>query len=75
VIACGLFLGSVTTLPASMTGDLPSNFYGSFFAAYIYPWFNLFCFCMGIFTCSLCSFLAVVYSVGETNDVDLQKSF
>lgn len=48
---------------------------GGFVSSYISPWFNLFSFSVGLFTCSLFAFLAAVYLMGETNDPKIQKLF
>ncbi|HEY5039907.1 MAG TPA: cytochrome d ubiquinol oxidase subunit II [bacterium] len=51
----------------------PGN--GDFLSSYVFPWFNLFCFSVGLFTCVLFAFLASVYLVGETGDKKLQNLF
>jgi cytochrome d ubiquinol oxidase subunit II len=49
---------------------------GSSFAdLYVFPWFNLFSFSVGIFTCTLFAFLASVYLIGEGNDREIQNVF
>ena len=46
-----------------------------FFAMYVAPWANAFCFSVGLFTCILFAFLAAVYLVGETEDRSLRALF
>lgn len=46
-----------------------------FVTLYINPWCNLFCVAMGLFTCSLFTFLAAAYLVGETNEEELRLLF
>ncbi len=46
----------------------------TFAAAYLRPWVNLFCLYVGLFTVSLCAFLASVYLIGEArNDTDRRR--
>ena len=35
---------------------------------FIFPWLNLFCFSIGIFTCCIFAFLASIYLIGESDD-------
>ena len=46
-----------------------------FSAAYLAPWFNVFCLSVGILTISLFSFLAAVYLVGEAETEQLTAVF
>lgn len=46
-----------------------------FYAAFVQPWTNLFCFSVGIFTSVLFAFLAAVYLIGETNEPRLRRIF
>jgi len=46
-----------------------------FHSTFIAPWLNSFCLSMGFFTCSLFTFLASVYLIGETTDPILQSIF
>jgi cytochrome bd ubiquinol oxidase subunit II len=48
-----------------------SNFYSLF----ISPWFNGFCFTLGAFTSALFAFLAAIYLIGETSDMELKEIF
>lgn len=47
----------------------------NFAELYLRPWLNVFCFSMGFFTCTLFSFLAAVYLVGEAQEENLKKIF
>ena len=46
-----------------------------FYAAFIRPWANFFCFSVGLFTCVLFAFLAAVYLIGETGDPGMRQIF
>ncbi len=46
-----------------------------FYAAFIRPWANLFCFSIGVFTCVLFTFLAAVYLIGETQETEMRQIF
>jgi cytochrome d ubiquinol oxidase subunit II len=46
-----------------------------FYAAFVRPWANLFCFAVGMFTCVLFAFLGAVYLVGETSDAEIKRIF
>ncbi len=61
LVAGGLIVGRINPLAKSFDN------------AYIAPWFNLFSFSLAIFLCTLFTYLASVYMVGETND-KAQKS-
>ncbi|BDS09672.1 cytochrome d ubiquinol oxidase subunit II [Aureispira anguillae] len=56
----GVLLGAMVL--GKMTVDESQGFY----AVYIAPWFNGFCFSMGLFVVSLCSYLAAIFLVGES---------
>ena len=62
-IAGGMILGKVAE---------PSE---GFYAAFVAPWFNLFSFSLGAFTCVLFAFLASVYLIGESQDVAVRALF
>ncbi len=47
----------------------------SFYAAFIDPWFNVFSFTLGIFTCCLVTYIASVYIIGETRKQILRRQF
>jgi cytochrome d ubiquinol oxidase subunit II len=46
-----------------------------FYAAFIQPWANLFCFSVGVFTGVLFALLAAVYLIGETQDSEMKQIF
>ena len=63
VVAGGALLGAA--------GPVESGFY----AGFVRPWANLFCFSVGVFTCVLFAFLAAVYLIGETSDPAIRRIF
>ena len=66
-IAAAVFnLGSPEQSPGT-----PPDFY----AVYVAPWANPFCFSVGLFTCILFALLAAVYLVGETTEGPLKTLF
>jgi cytochrome d ubiquinol oxidase subunit II len=67
-----LMLGIVAG--GTLLGDMAPVEEG-FYAAYVRPWANLFCFSVGVFTCVLFAFLAAVYLIGETRDPELKWLF
>lgn len=71
-IWAALFLGVITG--AMTLGRIDLNA-GDFYAKYIDPWFNLFSFSTGLFTCCLFAFLAAIYLIGETDDLEMRRSF
>jgi len=46
-----------------------------FYSAYLLPWLNLYCFSIGLFTVSICGFLAAVFLVGEAEEEQVQKDY
>jgi cytochrome d ubiquinol oxidase subunit II len=46
-----------------------------FVHAYIFSWFNWFSVTVGLFTVALCGFLAAIYIVGETENIDDIKRY
>lgn len=67
-----MFLGIV--VGAAILGKIDRNA-DQFTQAFITPWFNGFCFSMGLFTVCLFTFLAAVYMIGETADPDERAMF
>ena len=63
VVAGGTLLGATSPVEAG------------FYAAFVQPWANLFCFSVGVFTCVLFAFLSAVYLVGETIDPEMKRIF
>jgi cytochrome d ubiquinol oxidase subunit II len=59
-----IFLGMI--LGAMILGRISFDRSESFYSLFIAPWFNWFCFIMGVFTACLFSYLASVFLVGET---------
>lgn len=57
-----LFLGMIAG--AGIKGDFPAV-PTDFYSAFIAPWFNLFAFLVGIFTVSICGYLAAVFIIGD----------
>ena len=79
-----LFAGSSTITPLTMgviagsclLGDLSGIDGHSYWAVYIAPWCNLFCFAVGLFTCCLFAFLAAAFLVDEAGgDEELAAIF
>jgi cytochrome d ubiquinol oxidase subunit II len=63
VVAGGMLLGALSPVEEG------------FYAAFIQPWANLFCFSVGLFTAVLFAFLAAVYLIGETADPEVKQIF
>jgi cytochrome d ubiquinol oxidase subunit II len=63
IVSGGMLLGASSPVEAG------------FYAAFIRPWANLFCFAVGVFTCVLFAFLAAVYLVGETQEAEIRRIF
>jgi len=64
----GLILGGILLGRINPEAD-------SFYAAFIDPWFNVFSFTLGIFTCCLVTYIASVYIIGETRKTVLRRQF
>lgn len=62
------FLGVI--LGAMVLGRVTLDLEQGFYAMYIAPWLNSFCVAMGLFTISLCSYLAAIFLVGESKEAD-----
>lgn len=63
-----LFLGII--FGASVRGEIDPSA-PDFYSAYIAPWFNLFSISVGLFTVSICGFLAAVYLVGDSKGLEV----
>lgn len=63
-IVTPIFLGIV--LGAMMLGRISFDMSKSFYDVFIYPWLNIFCFSMGIFSACLFSYISAIFLVGET---------
>ena len=46
-----------------------------YFLLYVAPWINGFCIALGLFVCALFAFLASVYLIGETEDLEIRAIF
>ncbi|MEP6711255.1 MAG: cytochrome d ubiquinol oxidase subunit II [Ferruginibacter sp.] len=64
-----VFLGMV--LGAMVLGRITLDHSKSFLEVFIFPWFNIFCIAMGIFSASLFAYISGIFLVGEAeNDVE-----
>ena len=68
-----LFLGMVAG--GMLLGRMPAALSGTYYSLFIAPWFNFFCFAVGIFTTCLFAFLAAVYLIGEAENDDERGAF
>lgn len=71
-IIAPLFLGIITG--ALILGRIDPEAI-TFYDAFIAPWFNVFSFVLGVFTCCLFAFLAAVYLIGEAETAVIQSHF
>jgi cytochrome d ubiquinol oxidase subunit II len=67
-----LFLGIIAGSAVSGHIDTEAN---DFLSAYIWSWLNWFSICVGLFTVSLCGFLAAIYVIGEVDNNQERKRF
>ncbi|HWZ14454.1 MAG TPA: cytochrome d ubiquinol oxidase subunit II [Mucilaginibacter sp.] len=67
-----LFLGIIAGSAISRQIDLQPT---SFMSAYVYSWLNWFSVTVGLFTVALSGYLAAVYLIGETADVNERARF
>lgn len=67
-----LFLGIIAGSAVSARIDTEAT---GFLAAYIFSWLNLFSVAVGFFTVTICGFLAAIYLVGETDNVQFKRHF
>jgi cytochrome d ubiquinol oxidase subunit II len=66
-----LFLGIIAGSSVSAKIDPAAT---TFLDAYIFSWFNFFSVAVGLFTVSICGFLASIYLIGETdNEFDTKR--
>lgn len=63
------FLG--LTFGAAVGGEIDPDA-SNFYEAYIHPWFNLFSIAVGLFTVTICGFLAAVFLVGEARKKEVR---
>ena len=67
-----LFLGIIAG--STLSGHIDTNA-TSFLDAYVFGWLNGFSVSVGLFTVSLCGFLAAVYLIGEADDENDRRRF
>ena len=67
-----LFLGIIA---GSMVSGHISHSADNFLSAYVFSWLNWFSVAVGLFTVSLCGFLASVYLIGEADDEHDKQRF
>jgi cytochrome bd ubiquinol oxidase subunit II len=60
---------------AMLQGGAPHALAPDFMAAYIAPWWHLYGIFVGLFTVALFAFLASVYLIGESRDVEVRTRF
>ncbi|MCX2480096.1 cytochrome d ubiquinol oxidase subunit II [Pedobacter sp. MC2016-15] len=66
------FLGIIAASVVSSRIDLEAN---DFVSAYIYSWLNLFSVAVGVFTVTICAYLAAVFIIGQADDEYDRKRF
>lgn len=67
------FLG--VALGAIMLGDITTETSDGFYAVFLHPWLNFFCFSMGLFIVNLFAFLASSYVMGESKEKSDMRLF
>ncbi|MDB5026254.1 MAG: cytochrome d ubiquinol oxidase subunit [Mucilaginibacter sp.] len=67
-----LFLGIIAGSAVSGKIDVHAD---TFLSAYLFSWLNWFSVTIGLFTVSLCGFLAAIFLIGETREPDERKRF
>ncbi len=60
-----LFLGIIAGSTVAGSIDRSGT---DFVSTYIFSWFNLFCIAVGVFTVTICAYLAAIYVIGETRE-------
>lgn len=68
-----VFLG--VTLGAMILGDINPEGSGGFYELYMQPWFNPFCFTVGLFATSLFGYIAAVFMLGEVESLGDRKRY
>jgi cytochrome d ubiquinol oxidase subunit II len=68
-----LFLG--VTLGAMILGEINLDTSGSFYEKFVAPWFNVFCFTVGLFSSSLFGYIAAVFMLGEVESLGDRKRY
>ena len=67
-----LFLGIIAG--SAVSGRIDTHA-GNFLSAYIFDWLNTFSVSIGLFTVSLCGFIAAIYLIGEAKGDDERNRF
>ncbi|RZJ81402.1 MAG: cytochrome d ubiquinol oxidase subunit II [Flavobacterium sp.] len=67
-----LFLGIIA---GSLISGKIDNQANNFSDAYVFGWLNWFSVAVGLFTVALCGFLAAIYLIGESREVEDKKRF
>lgn len=67
-----LFLGIIAASSVSGQIDLQAS---DFLSAYVFSWLSWFSVSVGIFTVSICGFLATIFIIGQTDNDDNRKHF
>jgi cytochrome d ubiquinol oxidase subunit II len=67
-----LFLGIIAGSAVSGSIDVHAN---TFLSAYIFSWLNWFSVTIGLFTVSLCGFVAAIFLIGEAGEPDERTRF
>lgn len=67
-----LFLGIIAGSAVAGTIDTDAN---NFVDAYIFSWLNIFTISVGLFTATICGYLAAVFIIGETDNAEDRKIF
>jgi cytochrome d ubiquinol oxidase subunit II len=68
-----LFLG--VTLGAMILGEINIDTSGSFYEKFVAPWFNIFCFAVGLFSTCLFGYIAAVFMIGEVASLGDRKRY
>lgn len=66
------FLGIIAASAVSGRIDLLAN---NFLSAYVFSWLNWFSVAVGVFTVSICGFLATIFIIGQTDNENDRKHF
>lgn len=66
------FLGIIAASAVSGRIDILAN---DFLSAYVFSWLNWFSVAVGIFTVSICGFLATIFIIGQTDNESDRKHF
>jgi cytochrome d ubiquinol oxidase subunit II len=68
-----VFLG--VTLGAMILGEISLDTSGSFYEKFVAPWFNAFCFTVGLFSAALFGYIASVFMIGEVESLGDRKRY